>query len=199
MSFLEQRLDTGITQGAQVRPTNPGRIKVYTESGRLTQRFTRAAPKHEMDVSHGLRSAADFQTLVDLWYVVHFTPYTGFRVRMQSDYQATATNSTLTLITGTTYQLQRKHVFGAVTVKRDIFKPCASPAVVVYNASNDVLTGTTDTTNGHWTGSGTPAYWTGQFDLPMTFSDNEWTGSLELNTRNLQVSSESIKLEEILL
>ncbi len=35
--------------------------------------------------------------------------------------------------------------------------------------------------------------------LPMTFADNEWTGSLAVNSRRLHVESESIKLEEILL
>ena len=41
--------------------------------------------------------------------------------------------------------------------------------------------------------------WTGEFDVPVTFSDDEWTGSLEVNTENLFVMSGAIKLEEVRL
>jgi uncharacterized protein (TIGR02217 family) len=204
MAFLESpRLDTRITSGAQVKVTNPGRIKIYTEDGHLTQKFTRSRPMHALDVSHGLRSAADFQTVLDLWYVVHFTPYTGFRARMQSDYVATLLNSWATLVTGSTtvLQLQRKHTYGGVTMLRDIFKPVSATVTVFRNGS--AIGATVDYTTGRATISGHTSgdlyTWTGEFDLPVTFVDNEWTGSLEVSTVNLHVSSDPIKLEEILL
>lgn len=207
MSFLEQRIDKRITLGARVSVTNPGRIKVYTESGRLTQVFTRSAPKHVVDLSHGLRSASDFHAVQDIFYVVHFTPYSGFRVRIESDYQADLTNSKATLLTGSTtiLQLQRAHVFGSITMLRDIFKPVAS-TVTVYRTQTGVtssIAATIDYATGQATISGHTSgdtySWTGEFDVPMTFVDNEWTATLEVNDRNLHLTNDSIKLEEILL
>lgn len=197
--FLDQRMDTRITRGAQGGPTVPGRTKVYLPGGKLTQSFNATMPLHKYDVSHGLRSAADFQTLVDLWYVISFTPYTGFRYKDWRDYIATRVNTTLTLISGTTWQLQRTHTFGGITFKRDIVKPCLLPAVIVYDAGGSTMTGTLDTTTGLWTGAGTPHDWTGEFDIPVTFTDNEWMGTLEVHTDNLHVTSGEIKLEEIRL
>jgi uncharacterized protein (TIGR02217 family) len=207
MTFLEQRLDKRITQGATVRVNNPGRVKIYTESGRLTQKFTMSAPRHEMDVSHGLRSAADFHTVRDLWFVVHFTPYSGFRVRIENDYIATQLNSKASFILGSTtvLQLQRAHVFGGITMLRNIYKP-VSDTVVVYRTrggSTSSIASTVDYETGSATisgNSGGDTYtWAGEFDVPMTFTDNEWSGSMEVNAQNLHISSDPIKLEEILL
>lgn len=200
LAFLEQRLDSKITQGATGGPTVPGRVKRYTASGRLAQNFSAAAPIHRFDVSHGLRSRDDFQTVLDLWYVVMFTPYAGFRFKDWRDYRATRENTKLTLVTGTIWQLQRRHVIGGVEFLRDIVKPCATPAIVIYDAGGTPLTATVDTTTGRADVTGTPATWSGEFDVPVTFSDDEWTGaSLEVTTANLHVMSGPIKLEEIRL
>lgn len=200
LAFLEQRLDAKITQGATGGPTVPGRIKRYTGSGRLSQNFSAAAPIHRYDVSHGLRSAADYQTVLDLWYVVMFTPYSGFRFKDWRDFQATRSNTKLTLISGNTWQLQRRHVAGSVEFLRDIVKPCASPAIIVYDAGGTPLTASVDSETGIATVTGTPATWTGEFDVPVTFSDDDWvSSSLEVNTQNLHIMSASIKLEEIRL
>ena len=201
LSFFEQRLDARITHGATGGPTVPGRVKRYTASGRLSQNFSASRPIHHYDISHGLRSRDDYQIVLDLWYVVMFTPYSGFRYKDWRDYQATRTNSKLTLISGTTWQLQRRHVAGSIEFLRDIVKPCASPAVVIYDASGTPLTATVDTATGIATvPSGTPATWAGEFDVPVTFTDDEWTGSsLEVATSNLHVMSGPIKVEEIQL
>ena len=201
LSFFEHRLDTRITHGATGGPTVPGRVKRYTATGRLSQNFSASRPLHRYDVSHGLRSRDDYQTVLDLWYVVMFTPYAGFRFKDWRDYQATRTNTKLTLVTGTTWKLQRRHVAGGIEFLRDIVKPCASPAVVVYDASGSPLGATVNTTTGQVeVPSGTPATWTGEFDVPVTFSDDDWTdSSLEVSTANLHVMTGPIKLEEITL
>lgn len=199
MAFLEQRIDSKIERGAKGGPTNPGRVKAYTRSGKLSQGFHASMPIHRYDVSHGIRSKADFQRVLDLWYVVNFTPYVGFRFKDHRDYQATQSNSALTLISGTTYQLQRAYTFGASTFLRDIFKPVTG-TVVVYNAGGTPLTATIDYTTGIATvPSGTPAKWAGEFDVPVTFTDNEWASSLEVHTENLHLRIDPIKLEEIRL
>lgn len=203
MAFLETRLDTKITAGASV-VVRSGRSKTYLPNGLLQQDFYRPTPVHEYDVSHGLRSAADFQTVLAAFYVVMFTPYEGFRLRDQKDFTATQANSKLTLITGATYQLQRVHSFGGVEYLRDIKKP-NNDVVVKRNRSGSITTAsaTIDTTTGIATISGHVGgdtyTWEGTFDVPVTFVDDEWTGSLDVGTNNLHVHSAAIKLEELIL
>lgn len=205
MAFLEtSRLDSKIERGAKIVPMNPGRTKVYTISGKLKQKFAASLPLHKADVSHGVRSQAEFQTVIDLWYVVNFTPYSGFRFRNWQDYKLTQANSKLSLISGSVYQINRLHTFGAIEFLRPIYKPTSG--VVVYRTTSGVVsvaTATVDTTNGQVTISGHTSGDTytcvGEFDLPVTFVDNEWTGSLDVHINNLHIISDPIMLEEIRL
>lgn len=199
MAFLESRIDSKIERGAKGGPVNPGRVKAYTRSGKLSQGFYASIPIHRYDVSHGLRSQADFLSVLNLWYVINFTPYTGFRFKDHRDFRATRTNTALTLVSGSTYQLQRTYTFaGATTFLRNIYKP-VDGTVIVYDASGNVLDSTVDYTTGIATVTGTPATWAGEFDVPVTFTDNEWTSSLEVHTDNLHLQFDPIKLEEIRL
>ncbi len=206
MAFLEQRLDTKITAGAK-SVVRWSRQKAYTGSGRLTQQFNWAHAKHEMDVSHGVRSRADFQAVLDLFYVVMANAYEGFRVKDWRDYQATQLNSVVsdTGDSPTEWQLQRKHVIGAASYLRDITKP-VSATVVVYRTRAAVVSVATATVtyttgrvaiSGHQTGD--TYTWEGEFDVPMTFVNDEWTADLEVGTVNLFVTSQPILLEEIRL
>lgn len=204
MAFLESRLDPKITRGVTFVEKVPGRTVVRLPSGQLRQNFTAQAPLTTCDLSHGVRSAADYQTLLDAWYIVNFTPYEGLRVKNWRDFRATQQNTALTLISGSNWQLQRKHTFGGITFLRDITKPCASPAVTVYrtrSGSTSVATATVDTTTGIATitghAGGDTYTWTGEFDIPMTFTDNEWSGSLEVHTENLHIMSGNVRMEEI--
>ena len=79
MTFLDTRLDSKITHGAR-SCVRWSRLKAYTGSGKLQQTFNWANAKHEMDVSHGLRSRADYQTVLDLFYVIMAGGYVGFRL-----------------------------------------------------------------------------------------------------------------------
>lgn len=205
MAFLEQRLDARIEQGASGGPTVPGRTKSYTPSGKLQQGFSASAPIHRFDVSHGMRNNADHQLVLDTFYVVMFTPYTGFRFRYWADYRATQANSRLVLISGSDYQLQRVHSFGGVNVYRSIYKP-VSATVVVYRTRVSVVTtatATIDYTTGIATisghSSGDTYTWTGEFDIPVTFSDDEWVSQLQATLTNIAVIPPSIRLEEIRL
>lgn len=206
MSFLESRLDPVITRGAVRKVTQPGRRKTYV-SGKLEQDFNNTLPTHAYEVSHGIREAMvrggltperSYFKVLDLFYVVMFTPYQGFRFKDWADFQGVRDNTALSLISGTTWQLQRKHTFGAVNFYRPIYKPVTG-TVTVYNASNAELSGTLDTTTGQWTGAGTPAYWLGEFDIPVTFQSDEWSAELQVATQNLHVVNGTIPLEEIRL
>jgi uncharacterized protein (TIGR02217 family) len=208
MAFLEQRIDAKITRGVVFTETVPGRTFVRLASGKTKQNFQASAPLTLCDLSHGVRSAAEYQTLLDAWYVVMFTPYEGLRVRNWRDYIATQDNSRCTFVTGSTtvLQLQRVHTFGGQTYLRSIKKPCAAPAPVVYRTrtgATSSIAASVETTTGLATISGhvegDTYTWAGEFDLPMTFSANEWRASLEVSTINLHVVSGEIAMEELRL
>jgi uncharacterized protein (TIGR02217 family) len=197
MAFLEQRLDTRIERGAVGGPTNRGRRKLYTSSGKLKQVFTWSAPVHEYDVSHGIRSAADIESLKAMWYVVNFTPYEGFRFRDWRDFQATTGNTTLTNISGSAWQLQRTYTFGGITFKRDIYKPNSDVAIFEAGGAPCTFTHSTETGIATVT-SGTPATWTGTFDVPVTFKGDEFMETIEGASGNLSVQPAPILLEELM-
>jgi len=199
MAFLEQRIDSRIERGATGGPVNRGRQKVYTSAGKLSQVFTWSTPLHEWEISHAIKSGADYVALRDLWYVVNFTPYEGFLFRDWQDFTATSANSSLQLVSGSIYQLRRKHSFGGVDFHRNITRPDAG--VKVFNAGGTELTVTLqDSTTGRVTlASGTPAYWTGTFNIPVTFADDTWLAQLEqaIGSGDVLAVPPSIKLEEV--
>lgn len=206
MTFLEKRLNERITQGSTGGPGVPGREKNYLATGKLVQNFRASMPIHRYEVSHGLRSAADFQAVLDLWYVVMFTPYEGFRFKDWRDYKLTTSNSRLVLISGSNYQIYRVHTYGGVEFLRPIYKPVSGTVVVQRTRSGvtSTATATVTTTNGqvaitgHVSGD-TYVCSAGEFDVPVTFTDDDWTGSLQINVERLHISSGPIKLEEIRL
>lgn len=208
MTILYQRLDSRITQGSTSSVVIPGRTKYYNPSGKLFQNFLSGRPRHVYDYSHGVRSRADFQQVLDAFYVVMLTPYEGLLHRDWRDYIATQVNSACSVnVAGTTLQLQRKHNFGTVSWLRNITKPCASPAPLIYRTRSSITSSlgalTVDTTTGIVTGltghnSGDAYSWEGQFDVPVAFTDSEWVNNLEVSTQNLYLTSNSIKLEELL-
>lgn len=205
MAFLEQRLSQRIERGASGGPVNRGRQMVRSAGGRMRQVFTWPEPIHTYTVSHGVLGQAQLEELRSLWYVVNFHPYEGFRFRDWSDYRATQANSRLTLITGATYQLQRVYTFVGVEFIRKIQKPVAGAVVyrlrstvtTVATASIDTSTGIA-TITGHV--SGDTYTWAGEFDVPVTFSDDAWVQQLEaMNAEGAVATMPAINLEEIIL
>ena len=198
MAFLESRMSARIERGAKGGPTNRGRRKVYSTSGKMNQVFEWSAPISEFDISHGILLPDGYAEIEAMWHVIHFTPYSGFRFRNWADYQAVKANTTLTNIVSNTYQLQRKHTFASITYKRNIYKPNAG--VTVYDSSDVACTASVNTATGIATvTSGTPSYWIGTFDIPVTFKDNDLMMRLDGTTSNLLLVADSIILEEIRL
>lgn len=198
MAFLESRMSARIERGAKGGPTNRGRRKVYSTSGKMNQVFEWSAPISEFDISHGILLPDGYAEIEAMWHVIHFTPYSGFRFRNWADYQAVKANSTLTNIVSNTYQLQRKHTFASITYKRNIYKPNAG--VTIYDSSDVACTASVNTATGIATvASGTPSYWIGTFDIPVTFKDNDLMMRLDGTTSNLLLVADPIILEEIRL
>jgi uncharacterized protein (TIGR02217 family) len=198
MSIIETRISPRITLDTTFRVRQPARTKVYHDDGTITQVFTALTAKHEVDLTHGVKDRSDFQELVDAFYAVMFGGYEGLRVRNWQDYKLTLTNSAVDDLGGGTYQIQRKHTFGAVTVYRDIIKP-VSGTIAVFDASDTPLTPTVNYATGTFTVlSGTPAKVTGEFDLPMTFVNDEWVGRFVGRTEEGPlIDGEPILMEEL--
>lgn len=198
MSILAQRLSPRIERGATRVILHPSRVKIYTGNGNLRQVFQSGRLKHTFDASHGVRSQADYMDLIGCFYAVMGTPYDGFLWRDWADYIATADNTTVTDLGGGTYQLARVYSFGGVDFVRNITRPVNDGTLAVFNAGGTPLTPTVDYTDGTFTvASGTPATWSGYFDVPVTFTDNEWRARLEVSTNNLHLVNESVMLEEV--
>ena len=148
-----------------------------------------------------------------MWYAVNFAPYEAFRFRDWADYLATAANSRLVFITGTTWQMQRVYTTGAVSFYRTITRPCATPGATiwrtrsgvvtqVYIASVNYSTGVVTSANqatpgdgGHLAGD--TYTWAGPFDVPVTFADDSLPQQLESGRDGPVATFQSIKLEEV--
>lgn len=198
MAFLESRMSVHIERGAKVIRTNRGRTKAYTGSGKMAQDFAWSAPISEFDISHGILLPDGYAEIDAMWHVVHFTPYEGLRFRNWADYIGVKTNTSLVNTSGNLWQLRRNYTFASVTFYRLIKKPASD--VIVMTSGDTPCTFTLDTTTGIATvTSGTPSYWTGTFDYPVTFKDNEMATRLDGVTSNLILVQDSIMLEEIRL
>lgn len=198
MAFLESRMSVHIERGAKVIRTNRGRTKAYTGSGKMSQDFAWSAPISEFDISHGILLPAGYEEIDAMWHVINFTPYSGLRFRNLADFKGVKGNTSLVNITGTQWQLRRTYTFASITFHRPIYKPTSD--VVVYNSSDTPVTFTLDTATGIATvTSGTPSYWVGTFDYPVTFKENDMSTRLDGVTSNLILVADQIVLEEIRL
>lgn len=198
MTLLASRLDSRIERAASRRVIHPSRVKVYSSDGKLKQGFPSERLKHIYDVSHGARSQADYMTLLGAFYSVMGNGYAGLLFMDAADHTATATNSSCTVLTGPTYQLNRVYAFGAYSYVRPITRPVNNGALAVYNAGGTPLTPTVDYTNGTFTvASGTPATWSGEFLVPVTFGSNEWSASIDGTNSGIFAVIGSIELEEV--
>jgi uncharacterized protein (TIGR02217 family) len=195
MAFLEARLLDAIMRGSRGGP-RAKRTKTYVPSGRLVQAFERSRPLQGFDLSYGIQSEEDLEEVRAAFYVVLFTPYEGFRVRDWTDYQATQSNTHVIDLGSGSYQLCRRYSFGGINFDRVISKPNSD--AVLRTSGGTALTATISTTTGIATGvgGGTPAKWTGTFDVPVTFEDDV-LDTIELIDPDHLQGLPSIRLEEV--
>lgn len=184
MAFYEQlfppRISANMTGG-------PGFLvrEANTVGGqRYTQRDD-PYPIHEFQLAHPIRSGQDFEELRAFFWVIGGSA-DGFRFKDFSDFRATQQNTTLTLITGSTYQLCRTYASAApagsawLTASRTFIRPIYKPVsgLKVYrtrSGSTTDITGssTITTTNGRVVISGHMSgdtyTWEGEFHIPVAF------------------------------
>jgi uncharacterized protein (TIGR02217 family) len=174
MAFYEQLFPPKISANMSGGP----RFLVREANTIGGQRFTQRDdpyPIHEYQLAHPVRAGRDFEELRAFFWVIGGSA-DAFRFKDWSDYQATQQNTTLTLISGSTYQLCRTYAAPGRTFIRPIYKPVSGLKVYrTRSGSTSDITGssTITTTNGRVvvTGhmSGDTYTWSGEFHVPVAF------------------------------
>lgn len=196
MAFFEERLSVKLSYGARGGPQFSTTV-VKAKSGFRKANKDWVMPLHVYDVSQCIRSNADFEELRAFFYNVAGQG-DGFRFKDWGDYQCDRTNSSLTLISGSNYQLNRIYARGARTFTRPIYKP-VSATVIVYDVGGTPLAATVDYTTGIATVTGTPAAWLGEFDVPVAFTSDVMEAEITSRSQGvgLLISWPSVQVEEI--
>lgn len=102
----------------------------------LISNATRSIPLHTYDVTHGIRTEAQFAALNALFNVVQ-GKWGGFRFKDWTDYKLEQTSNTLGMLVAIgpgQYQLTKRYSYGGATLDRPITKPVAGTIVVARNA-----------------------------------------------------------------
>lgn len=149
--------------------------KAYSRNGRRSINRDALYPIHEYTLAHPIRPGEGFEELRAFFYVVGGDEH-EFLFKDPSDYIATPENTSLSLISGSNYQLNRVYSFGSQVFVRPIYKPRAG-AVITRTRSGvtSIATATVSATtgvaaiSGHV--SGDTYTWSGQFYVPVAFKD----------------------------
>ncbi len=203
MAFFEEQFDPRFSFGARGGPVFSTAV-AKVRSGRRHANRNWSAPLHRYNVSQAVKTNDDFEEVRAFFYVVSGA-YDGFRFKDWSDFEATQDNSYATLISGSTYQLQRKYTVGARNYLRDIQKPRSGVVVRRFRSSAwSTASATVDTTTGIATISGHVGgdiyAWVGEFDVPVAFVADELeaeivdAGPTEYLVRWPQIVVEEIRL-----
>lgn len=205
MAFLEERISLCLKTGTRGGPI-ASRSITKTASGHMNQDFRWSRPLSVFDAAYGVNTEADFEELRAFFYVVMYTPYEGFRLKDYGDYRFTKENSTLTFITGTTWQMQRVYTVASHSFNRKIVKPNADITVYRTRASvESVATTTYDTATGIVTmtghASGDTYTLVGTFDVPVQFRDDTAFSAISFSGggNELLPTLDPIMLEELRL
>lgn len=177
MAFFEQRFPEEISLGASGGP-RWSTLKVYTASGRRFTNRMWSWPLQTYQVDYPPIDADEFKLLRAHVYVCGGDA-DAFRFKDWTDYEDDG-DGTLTLVSGSEYQMYKRYIVGPRTFSRIIQKPVAGVSIFrTRSGSTTDITGgsTVDTTTGrvvvagHM--SGDTYSWVGEFDVPAAFSDPE--------------------------
>lgn len=175
MAFYNQVFPPRIAQNMEA---GPGYIadQAWSQSGQRAFNLYDPLPLREYNLRHPVRKGADFEELVAFFMATRGLD--PFLFKDWSDYRATLENTSLTLITGAVYQMNRIYVAPLRTSVRPIYKPAAGAMIWrTRSGSTSDITGTStidfDTGEvevaGHMVGD--TYRWTGAFYVPVCFAD----------------------------
>ena len=187
MGFHEARFPVNISYGARGGP-GYNTLRIEKQSG-ISDKIQRwALPRHQYDISFGIRSYDDAYA-VKRFFMAHGGGANGFRYKDWADYASTADGRTQVLAvshqdqtiatangTLTTFQLTKTYTDNGQSVIRPIKKPVSGTTVVAFGAVQQTTGWTVDTTTGIITFTVAPTNGTiikagFEFDVPVEMSD----------------------------
>lgn len=204
MAFYEQLFPPSISADMEGGPAFLVR-SAFTLGG---QRYTNRDdpyPLHEFTLAQPVRRGSEFEELRAFFWAIGGSA-DGFRYRDWSDFRANAENSSLTLVSGTTWQLNRLYAAPGRTAIRPITKPVTGLHIyrVRSGAATDITASSTiSTTTGRVVIAGHAAgdqyHWVGEFHVPVAFVEpravwrvlgssqmmTEWSGITLRETREI--------------
>lgn len=178
MSFVEQRLLDCVSYGTQGGPTFLTR-RVPLKSGVVRRNPLRSRPLYRFVIVYRNLAEADHAEVIAAFNAC-FGGAFGFRIKDWTDFQAT--DELIGVATGAeqTVQLSKLYEFGAQNISRPIRKPVSG--TVALTANSVPIAATIDYTTGEATYTATSGHvvrWTGEFDVPVMFEDDELLHSIE--------------------
>lgn len=201
MAFFEEQFPPHISALAEGGPEFFNE-KAYVQGRRVVNQL-QPLPLGRWTIKQPARSGDDFEQLRAFFWVVG-GDRDGFRFKDWTDCVAHHANTSCSLITGSTYQLNRLYRYGTRTFTRPIQKPVAG-SVVVYRTRSGVVTqatATVDSTTGIATisghASGDTYTWEGQYDVSVAFVDPRAVWRV-LGSSAMITEWDGIELEEIRL
>ena len=180
MTFLESpRFPDCISFGATGGPVWSTTI-VRTGGGYEYSNQNYEFPLCTFDVSHAVKTPDNFAILLAFQRAVRGR-FHRFRFKDWSDYSATSTNGIFAMLSSTTFQMYKTYVAGSLTHNRIIQKPVSGTITVTGVSGASVATATGIVT----VSSGTPTAWSGEFDVPCRFDQDDLKANLIASKRRL--------------
>lgn len=197
MAFIEQRLLDCVSYGTAGGPTWTTR-KVGLRSGIVRRNPQRSRPLYRFTVLYRNLAADDHVSVIEAFNAC-FGGAHSFRLKDWADFQAVDQQlSELSTGAPQTLQLRKLYTFGTQTVARPIRKPVTGTVTMTRNGSPFVPT-SIDYTTGLVTFTQTVGgviRWSGEFDVPVMFDEDELSFSIENRSARGLVLTSDISLSE---
>lgn len=195
MAFIDERLLDCVAYGTQGGPTWLTR-KIALRSGITRRNPMRSRPLYRFNVLYRNLKPDDHIAVIHAFNAC-FGGVDAFRLKDWSDF--IADDELLGVGTGApqSVQLVKLYTFGSRTVSRDIRKPVTGSVTLTQNGAP--LAGSIDYTTGiatYTATNGAVVRWSGQFDVPVVFSDDELLFSQDARGDDGLFLTADVQLEE---
>lgn len=198
MSFIETRLLDCVAFGTQGGPTWLTR-KVGLKNGVIRRNPLRSRPLYRFTVIYRNLEPGNHAEVINAFNAC-FGGAHSFRLKDWSDFEAEDQQMSALGTGGSqTLQLRKLYTFGNQTVARPIRKPVSGTVTMTHNGSPQ--TATIDYTTGMATytaPAGHVVRWSGEFDVPVMFEDDQLSFSGDdKGVNGLFLTSDISLLEDI--
>lgn len=179
MAFIESRLLDCVAYGTKVGP-GWNTLRIPLRSGIVRRKALQSLPLYRYQVLYRNLLPEHHEPVIAAFNACMGGAY-SFRMKDWSDFIA---EDELLPVVGTgapqEVQLIKSYTFGSQTIARPIKKPVSG--TVIIEANGTPVTATVDYTTGKATFTATASAvlrWSGQFDVPVYFADDEFMHSLD--------------------